>query len=61
MSEVTPIRQSEAPATIYLSRETAPLLLELCGKAAINGAQAHLLADLYRQASEAVASYDREA
>lgn len=45
----TPARQS-----INVTVESAPMLLELCEKAAVTGAQAHLLADLYAQAKAAV-------
>ena len=39
--------------TITVDAETAPLLLELCSKAAVAGPQARLLADLYAQAETA--------
>ena len=48
-------------AFITLTRETAPILLELLTKAAISGPQAHLLADLYRQSRAAADSFGHEA
>lgn len=38
---------------ITLDAESAPILLELVTKAAVTGAQAHILADLYAQARKA--------
>lgn len=51
--KVVAISKPTAYATINVNVETAPLLLELCAKAAVQGAQARLLADLYDQAERA--------
>jgi len=54
MSEVTSIGKARQHVNIGLTRDTAPLFLELVSKAAVAGPQAHLLADLYAQALAAV-------
>ena len=62
MSNVSDIPKSRfgREYSIKVTKDTAPMLLELVSKSAVSGVQAHLLAELYTQASAAVRTLENE-